>query len=266
MTMASLQFTVATTRCALVGVLLTVAAAGTRPAVAEDAKAILKATADYVSGQQTISLTFDSDIEVITPELEKIQFTSSGDALLTRPNRLRARRTGGYSDAEIVFDGKTISIIGHSVNGYAQLEAGGTIDQLITLLRQGHGIALPGADLLLSNAYDVLVADVIEAKHIGFGIIDGKDCNHLAFRNVDTDWQLWVEVGERPIPRKLVITSKTINGAPQYTLRIKDWRTGLAVAADAFTFTPPTGVTRLNANELADLDELPREAPKGGNR
>jgi len=34
-------------------------------------------------------------------------------------------------------------------------------------------------------------------------------------------------VGEQPVPRKLVITSKTLNSAPQYTLRIKDWKTGV---------------------------------------
>ena len=59
----------------------------------------------------------------------------------------------------------------------------------------------------------------------------------LAFRNADTDWQLWVEVGDRPIPRKMVITSKTINSAPQYTLRVKKWKTsGKSRAREAFEF------------------------------
>lgn len=236
----------------------------TSAAAAQDARAILKAMADYVGAQQTISLTFDSDIEVITPQLEKIQFTNSGRALLKRPDGLRAHRVGGHSDVELVFDGKTVSILGRNVNGYARVEVPGTVDQLIAALRLGHGISLPGADLLLTNAYDALIADVIEAKHIGLGVIDGKECNHLAFRNFDTDWQLWVETGERPAPRKLVITSKTTNSAPQYTLRIKEWRVGLPVAGDAFVFTPPVGARQLNPNELADLDELPPGAPAGG--
>ena len=73
-----------------------------------DARSILKAMSDYVSSQNTIQLTFDSDIEVITPELEKIQFTNSGEALLSRPDKLRAHRIGGYSDVALVFDGKTV--------------------------------------------------------------------------------------------------------------------------------------------------------------
>jgi hypothetical protein len=231
-----------------------------------DANAILKAMSDYLAGQMNIALTFDSDIEVITPELEKIQFTNSGEALLSRPDKLRARRTGGYSDAELVFDGKTASILGRRLNGYTQIEAPGTVDQLIGSLRLGHGVALPGADLLLSRPYEVLVADVLEAKHIGRGIIDGVECEHLAFRNFDTDWQIWVEAGERPIPRKMVITSKTLAGAPQYTIRVKEWTTGVEPASDAFAFVPPPGAEKLAPDALVELDELPPGAPTGEDR
>ena len=119
---------------------------------------------DYVSSQKTIELTFDSDIEIITPQLEKIQFTNSGEALLSRPDKLRAHRVGGYSDAELFFNGKTVSIHGKSANAYARFDMAGTVDQLIEALRSGHGVALPGADLLLSNSYEVLIADVVEVQ------------------------------------------------------------------------------------------------------
>jgi hypothetical protein len=228
-----------------------------------DAKAILKSMSDYVGGQQAIDLTFDSDIEVITPKLEKLQFTSSGELSLSRPNKLRARRTGGYADVSLYFDGKTASVHGHNLNAYASFEAPGTVDQLIQALRDGHGVALPGADLLLTNSYEVLMADVTEAKHIGRGVIDGVECEHVAFRNFDTDWQLWVEVGKRPFPRKLVVTSKTINSAPQYTLRIKSWKSGEKHASTFFTFKPTKGMTQLGADELIGLDELPPESAPG---
>jgi hypothetical protein len=223
-----------------------------------DAKSILKAMSDYVSSQKTIELTFDSDIEVITPQLEKIQFTNSGEALLSRPDKLRAHRVGGYADVALFYDGKTVTVYGKHINGYAQFDAPGTVDQLIEALRLGHGVALPGADLLLSNSYEVLVAGVLEAKHIGRGVIDGRECEHLVFRNFDTDWQIWVEVGKRPVPRKMVITSKTMNSAPQYTLRVKEWKTGVAPARDAFTFAPPAGAQKLSSDALIDLDELPQ--------
>jgi hypothetical protein len=223
-----------------------------------DAKSILKAMSDYVSSRKTIELTFDSDIEVITPQMEKIQFTNSGELLLRRPDKLRAHRRGGYADVALFFDGKTASVYGKNINGYAQFNVPGTVDQLVEALRLGYGVALPGADLLLSNSYNVLVAEVQEAKHIGRGVIDGVECEHLAFRNFDTDWQIWVEAGKSPIPRKMVITSKTLNSAPQYTLRVKSWKAGVEPARDAFTFTPPAGAEKLSADALIDLDELPQ--------
>lgn len=231
-----------------------------------DAKSVLKAMTDYVSSQKHIELSFDSDIEVFTPQLEKIQFTNSGEAVLSRPDKLRAHRVSGHADVALFFDGKTVSIMSKKDNGYAQFEATGTVDQLIEALRAGHGVALPGADLLLTNSYDTLIADVQEAKHIGRGIIDGHECEHLAFRNFDTDWQLWVEVGNNPIPRKLVITSKTLNSAPQYTLRVKSWKTGIEPTQDTFVLVPPAGAKKLNPEDLIGLDELPPEKPAGGNK
>ncbi len=251
---------------ALTVVMLAGFGAGAARAEGGDAKAILKAMSDYVGSQNTIELTFDSDIEVITPQLEKIQFTSSGEALLRRPDRLRAHRVGGHADVALFFDGKTVSIYGKSINGYARIEAPGTVDQLIERLRQGEGIALPAADLLLSNSHEALIAGVKEAKHIGRGIVDGVECEHLAFRNFDTDWQLWVETGARPIPRKMVITSKTVNAAPQYTLRVKGWKSGGEPAPDAFVFTPPAGAEQLKPEALVDLDELPVGLPEGGGK
>jgi len=239
----------------------------TRARAAEsDATAILKAMSEYVGSQKTIKLTFDSAIEIITPQLEKIQFTNSGDALLSRPDKLRAHRVSGHADVAMFFDGKTVKIFGKNINGYAQFDAPGSVDQLIHSLREGHGVALPGADLLLSNSYELLVAGIMEAKIIGRGIIDGIECEHLAFRNFDTDWQLWVETGKNPIPRKMVVTSKTMNSAPQYTLRIKSWETEVETSPSDFTFTPPADAEKLDHNALSELDELPPGAPEGGNQ
>ena len=228
-----------------------------------DAKSILRAMSDYVGRQKSIELSFDSDIEIITPQLEKIQFTNSGKALLIRPDKLHAHRVAGHADVELFFDGKTVSVYGKHINGYAQYDAPGSVDQLIETLREGQGVALPGADLLLSNSYEVLSAGIMEAKHIGRGVVDGRECEHLAFRNFYTDWQLWVEAGEEHIPRKMVITSKTMNSAPQYTLRIKDWETGVEPPPDAFAFAPPPGAEKLSHDALIEFDELPPGEPEG---
>jgi len=231
-----------------------------------DPRAVLKAMSDYVSSQKTIDLAFDSDIEVITPQLEKIQFASSGEMLLSRPDKMRAHRMSAHADVSLFFDGKTVSVFGKSHDNWTTFDAAGNVDQLVAALRAGHGVSMPGADLLLSNPYEVLIADVEEAKYIGRGVVEGVLCEHLAFRNFDTDWQLWVETGGTPVPRKMVITSKTVNGAPQYTVRVKSWKAGVEAAPGAFTFVPPATAKKVSPDALIDLDELPQDAPRGGKR
>jgi hypothetical protein len=250
---------------ALVGVFIAFTAQSAR---GDDAAKVLKAMTDYTAAQKSISATFDSDIEVVTPELEKIQFTSSGKLQLTRPDKLRIRRTGGYADVELVYDGKTVSIYGNNAKAYAQAELAGTIDQLVDLIQAKSGAAMPGTDLLLSNAYDEMMSNVIAAQHIGQGVIDGVECEHLAFRAVDTDWQIWIESGARPVPRKYVITSKTLAGAPQYTLRIKDWKTEAVADADAFVFKPPADATKANLDSeiMVEFDELPPGTSAGAKK
>ena len=152
---------------ALGALLLVPALAYAQPAPAPQltgAKAILKSMSDWLGSQKSLELTFDSDIEVITPQLEKIQFTNSGSMVLARPDRFRGHRVGGYADVELVFDGKTASVFGKNANAYAQIEMPGTVDQMIAAMRAGQGVAMPFGDFLLSRPYDVLVADVLEAR------------------------------------------------------------------------------------------------------
>jgi hypothetical protein len=240
--------------------------AGSIPAQADDAEKILKEMSDYLGNQKNISASFDSDIEVITPQVQKIQFASSGHFEMSRPDKIHLRRTGGYSDVEIIFDGKTATVYGKQANGYIQADASGSVDQLVDRLRDKLGVALSGADLLSSNVYDVLTSDVISGTHIGHGVIDGVECEHLAFRSRDTDWQIWIQLGDRPLPRKYVVTSKAMAAAPQYTVVLKDWKTDVQPSADAFVFTPPAGAQQLDVKALSSFDEVPPEAVKEGQK
>ncbi len=252
---------VAATMLALLSIL---AVAPRVQAQENDALKILKAMSDYLTSQSGFSAEFDVDLEVITPDLQKIQFTSSGKVILSRPDKLRAQRLGGYSDVELVFDGQMLTLADRYRKVFGQVEAAGSVDQLIDRLRQDLGIEMPGGDLLLSKVYDELTSRVIDAKHIGRGIVDGVECEHLAFRNADTDWQIWIELGDRPVPRKYVITSKTLAAAPQYTLQIHKWTFEPALGADAFRFTPSEGAKKVALEELKNIDELPPPAASGG--
>jgi hypothetical protein len=250
--------------CVLAAVAITGLPEHTAAAEEGGAQTILKAMADYVSRQDNLALKYDADVEVVTPAVEKIQFSASGEVTMSRPNRFRISRTGGYADVEFVSDGSTVTVHDRGGNRFAQVPGTGSFDDVVDRLRTEAPIEVPGADLLLSKPYEELMAGVLEAKHIGRGVVDGVECEHLAFRNLDTDWQIWVEVGERPLPRKYVITSKAVGAAPQYTLRLRDWKTGVSPAPDAFAFKPPAGASGVTITLLKDIDEIPAGVVPGG--
>ena len=125
-----------------------------------------------------------------------------------------------------MFDGKTLTLLGKNANLYAQVEAPGTIDQLVDVLRDKYHRPVPAADLLMSDPYKELMPQVNDTKDLGSGVIHGVECDHLAFRTKEVDWQIWIAQGARPYPCRYVITSKKVTGWPQYTIDIWGWKAG----------------------------------------
>ena len=147
-----------------------------------------------------MSVGFDTVFEVVTPTDQKLGLASSGTATLSRPDKIRVARSGGFADFEILYDGKTLTFLGKNANLFTQVAAPGTVDQLIDTLQDKYNRPLPGADLLMTNSYDELMQDVYDLKDLGSGVINGVECDTLAFRKDDVDWQIWIAQGERPYP------------------------------------------------------------------
>jgi len=228
-----------------------------------DAKRILKAMSDYMASQKSLSFGFDATLEVITTEEQKLELASSGTVTIKRPDKIRVTRVGGFADVEMSFDGKALTLLGKNLNLYTQLDVPGTIDHLIDELKDTYHMPLPAADLLLSNSYDALMADVIDVKDLGSGVIGGVECDFLAFRTKEVDWQIWIAQGKHPYPYRFVITSKLVSGGPQYTVQTRDWKAGGKVAATDFRFKNPTKAKKVELKDLKGTDALPDHFMKG---
>jgi hypothetical protein len=105
---------------------------------------------------------------------------------------------------------------------------------------------------------------VVDAKDLGSGVIRGVECDHLAFRTKEVDWQIWIAHGDRPYPCRYVITSTDVPGDPQYTIDVRTWKTGAEVASGGFNADIPAGAKKLNPVDLANFDDVPAIfTPKG---
>lgn len=232
----------------------------------QDARRLVKAMSDYLAAQKAISFAFDANLEIVTKEQQKLELASSGTVILNRPDKIRTTRSGGFADVELVFDGKTLTLLSKNANLYTQLDIPGTLDHLVDELKDKYHRPLPAADLLLSNAYDQLMPDVIDVKDLGSGVIGGVECDHLAFRNKEVDWQIWIAQGSRPYPCRYVITSKLVAGGPQYSVQIRDWKTGDKAAAGDFRFKVPANARKVDLKDLRDSDDLPSNFRIGGSK
>ncbi|MGE0281873.1 MAG: DUF2092 domain-containing protein [Rhizobiaceae bacterium] len=235
------------------------------PAVAQDkidpaAEKILVAMSENLKAMSTVSADYDADHEIIDLAGQKIQYSASGSLALDRTKGFRMTRKGPFADAEVIFDGKTISLYGKTLNVYAQMDSPGPgIDEAAEEFRAATGLDAPGADLLANDPYAVLTEGVTKGTVVGSAFVGGIECDHLAFRTDVVDWQIWISKGEKPLPLKYVITTKWVAGAPEYSLRLMNWNNG-SVDPGQFAFTPPTGAKKVE-QVYADLTgELSLEA------
>ncbi|MBX4906643.1 MULTISPECIES: DUF2092 domain-containing protein [Rhizobium] len=245
-------------RLAAVVVMATVTCATSVHADEKEAKSLLKAMSDYMAAQETISFEYDTNLEVVTKQQQKLALASSGAVKINRPDKLHVTRQGGFANVEIVFDGKTLSFLGKDANLYAQAEVPGTTDNLIDTLRDKFNRPLPAGDMLISHPYDALMSEVVDVKDLGSGVIRGEECDHLAFRTKEgVDWQIWIAQGQNPYPCRYVVTSTKVKGFPQYTIDVRSWKAGADAAAGDFNFKAPDGAKKRDLKDLPDADELP---------
>jgi hypothetical protein len=232
--------------------------AGPAAAVEPDPLAILRAMSDRLAATEAFAFDYDATRDIVTTEGEKLGLAASGTVTVARPDRIRATRTGGFVDLEMVFDGETFTLFGRDAGVYASIPAPGTLDALIDTLLDEYGAPLPAAELLSADVFTALTEEPLtEAKDLGAGVIDGVVCDHLAFRNAEVDWQIWIAQGEEPYPCRFTITARDMPQAPQYTVEVRDWRTGDAAEGD-FVFTPPGDARELDVDEFrAAVTDLP---------
>jgi len=228
------------------------AAAGIDP----EADKILRSMSDFIGNLSAFSAKADIDTEIIDLEGQKLQFSSSAEIVLKRPNNLYFSRKGAIAYIDLIFDGRLMTLYGRYLNVYFQKDSPATADAVIDYLHNVIGVDAPGADLMLTNVYSVLSEEVVSSAHMGTAYVNGVECHYLTFREPHVDWQLWVKAEGDPLPMKYVITTKWMTGAPQYTVRFRDWDTAPKIEAGQFDFKVPQGAKKLDTINFDNVGRL----------
>ena len=233
-------------------VALTVSAADIDPAADE----ALRAMSSYLGGLPSYSMQADIDVEIIDLQGQKLQFSSSAEMAVERPDKLHVRRRGGIAEVELTFNGQTLSLWEKRRNAYIQIAAPGTLDNAIDTLHLDTGLDTPGMDILMSDPYAILSSELTSGEYVGTAYVNDIECHHLAFRKDQVDWQLWVKTGDQPLPMKYVITTKWLTAAPQYSVRFRDWNVQPEIDPSRFAFSAPAEAVELETLSVNVLGEL----------
>jgi hypothetical protein len=228
---------------------LSAAAIGVQASTAVDPEAvsILRHMSEYLSSLKKFSFRTDNTVDLVTRSGQQLQTAAQVEVSIHRPNRFRVNRRGDIAEQEFYFDGTTLTLYGKVVDYYAQMRLSQTvdIDTALDIAREEIGVIAPTSDLFYQNAYEGLMADVEEGMVVGAANIGGVDVHHLAFRGSEVDWQIWIDKGNEPLPRKYVITSKWVTGAPQFSASFTDWNTSAQLEDAMFQFSPPAGAVEI---------------------
>lgn len=236
-------------------------AAPSDPAIESEALEIGERAGDFLRDAGRFRFTAEIGYEVVQRDGVRLEFGSARTYEVVRPAQVRVETEQRSGEKRLtVFDGTTFVVADLTENAYAQadLKQPRDIDFLIDTVRDRLDMPLPLAELLRNDPRASLTEDLEAAAWVGAERLRGFDCDHLLLRNPDADVQLWIERGEHPWLRRVVITYRTLEGAPSFWANLDDWTLGGESDPGRFRFTPPEGAERVR------FEVRPTKAPTEG--
>jgi hypothetical protein len=225
----------------------------TQVAVDTAATSALDRMAAYLSRLGSFQFHADVTTEEVLLDGQKVQLADQVDVVADRPHRVRVLRASDREQRLFLFDGKTFVLSAPRLKYYAETPAPSTIIELVDMLEDQYGIELPLVDLFRWGTGTSAFEEVTAARVIGPSQVGGVTTVHYAFRQEGLDWQIWIQSGDHPLPRKIVLTTTTDDARPQHTT-VYDWNLAPAFNAESFVFTPPADFKKIPFEEVRPIN------------
>ena len=213
--------------------------------------AALRRMGAYLRTLQSFEIQTNTTIDIVMEDDgQKLQFDGADLYRVRRPNAFFIEQRTDRRHRQYIYDGSTFTVYSPRMHYYAQVAAPGTIAETINLAEERYNVFLPLTDLFFWGTPEDESENITSAQRIGFARIGDVETDHYAFQQGDIDWQVWIQRGDRPLPLKMVLTSRNIEGDPQFSSMLR-WNLSPRFAATAFRFTPNAEARRIQiaANE-----------------
>ena len=176
---------------------------------------------------------------------QKLQYAGAVDVTVRRPNGVSVDYRDDLSAKRFWYDGKTGTLLDVVQEKYSRTDLPGDIDAAMNQLQERYALALPLADPISSDHFEVLEERALAWGYVGVHDVEGTPAHHIAIVGEDVDLQLWIQKDGSPLPLKLVVTYKNAPLAPQYQAVLMDWKLGAEVSADGFEPSLPKGARQV---------------------
>ena len=226
------------------------AAESAKPGVDPRVDTLLRHMSEYLKRADEFSFRSEVNYDEVLAGGQKILYGRRAEISMRRPNRLHAIVNGDLIDERLWYDGKTVVLLDLFDLGYVKIEVPPKLDDALDFLAREYGISSPVADVLYSDPYAILTENILTGTYIGRSVVRGVPTHHLAFTQENIDWQLWIEDGGIPVPRKAVITYKNVTSSPQFTVWLSDWNFAPGLADSLFEFLPPDGAHQVEIKPI----------------
>ena len=225
------------------------------PGVQMEAVRALRQMGSYLRSLKTFTVDAVTTRDEVTWKGEKIQVGGTVEYLVRTPDCLRADIRTDRKQRQILYNGRVLTVFAPRMLLYATVPAPPTIGSMLDTASKRLRINFPLADLFLWGTSREGLKELTSARYVGPAYVDGVDTDQYAFRQRGADWQIWIQRGRTPVPRKLVITTTSDRALPQYVATLK-WNVDATLSDSEFTFVPPTSAQRI---VFADWQQARRE-------
>lgn len=209
-----------------------------------DAMAALNSMGSYLRSLKAFQVQAVTTKDDVLDNGQQIQYDTHIDLVASMPDRFRIAVDGPRQQRLYLFDGKNFTIFAQRVNYYATVPAPDTVGKLAAVLDDQYDIHLPLEDLFYWGTPRSLSGQITSAIDVGPTEVGGITCEQYAFRQPGLDWQIWIQLGDFPLPKKLVITTLTDEARPVYSA-VLTWNLAPSYNQAAFEFDPPKDAEKI---------------------
>ncbi|HEX7857121.1 MAG TPA: DUF2092 domain-containing protein [Sphingobium sp.] len=205
----------------------------------------LRGMGAYLKTLQNFQIDSKATIETNVEDSDiKITVGMNNVYQVERPNKFHVSLRSDRQMRDYYYDGKKFTVSIPRQHFFAVADAPPTIAEVVDDMYNQYGITLPLSDLFVW-AYDGAPTDgLLSALRIGYAKIGNIDTDQFAYRGEQLDFQIWIARGPRPLPVKMVITSRDPETRPSYSADLT-WNTAAKFTPATFAFKPDAKTSQI---------------------